>query len=131
MSFTTETWKSDDKHGRETIDFRSISLAYNWGGERDSWIGKWWAIYLGFGFVYCATNFEADSGKKYIVSSMGAHSIFGFDYRTEKDWLFGSSFRWAMGGSPSGTRVQELEDQGYDVRVSSSLTALSVGYQFY
>ena len=130
MSFITDAWKSDDQHGNGTIDFRSISLN-NWRGEPDSMIGKWWVIYLGFGFGYCATNFEADSGKKYIVSSMGAHSIFGFDYRTEKDWLFGSSFRWAMGGSPSGTQVQELEDQGYDVRVSSSLTALSVGYQFY
>jgi len=130
VSFITDAWKSDDQHGNGTIDFRSISLN-NWRGEPDSMIGKWWVIYLGFGFGYCATNFEADSGKKYIVSSMGAHSIFGFDYRTEKDWLFGSSFRWAMGGSPSGTQVQELEDQGYDVRVSSSLTALSVGYQFY
>ena len=131
VSFTTDAGKSSEQQGTGTIDFRSISLAYNWGGERDSWIGKWWVIYLGFGFGYCAANFEAENGANYTVTTIGGHSIFGFDYRTEDDWLFGSSFRWAMNGSPSGTRVQELEDQGYDVRVSSSLTALSIGYQFY
>ena len=109
-------------------------MAYNWGGVRDSWIGEWWIWYLGLGYGYTSVNLEAWTGQNYTNSSvthLSGQGIIGFDYRTESDWVIGFSIVSSSDGSPSGNRVQQLEEQGYNVSVSSSPTALSFGYQFY
>ena len=134
VSFTSYTGGTRELKGEGTIDFRSFTMAYNWGGVRDSWIGEWWIWYLGLGYGYTSVNLEAWTGQNYTNSSvthLSGQGILGFDYRTESDWVIGFSIVSSSDGSPSGNRVQQLEEQGYSVSVSSSLTALSLGYQFY
>lgn len=130
ISLNTDSGKSTEIDGNGSIEFRSILISYNWGGERNSWIGEWWVIYLGFGYGHCSADLEAYSGERYDVSITGGQTIFGFDYRSDGDWVIGSSLIWNQDGSPNGNRVRELEDRGYRTRAVANLATLSVGYQF-
>ena len=130
VTLTSESGRSEEISGKGRMDFQSLSIAYNWGGERDSWLGEWWTIYLGLGFSSAVAELRSEFGQKFTVSTMSNSSIIGFDYRTTGDLVFGSAFVTAMNNNPSGTRVDRLEDQGYEVTAFSTLSTVSIGYQF-
>ena len=71
-------------------DARSIVLGtnYNFGNSVDSWLGRWWTIYIGLGLAMGNTSVALD-GEDYNWQTSGLTVNFGFDYRFENNVTVG------------------------------------------
>ncbi len=107
-----------------------IGISYNWGGYKNSIFGNWWTVLAGLGVGSSAANYTVENSQEEMtVAFQGLAIILGFDYRTENNWLFGLTF-YQVSGSPTGSRVEQLESDGSNVTARTFLGAATVGYQF-
>ena len=65
-----------------------LGANYNWGNSADSWLGRWWTIYIGLGLAMGNTSVSLD-GEDYNWQASGLTFNFGFDYRFENNVTVG------------------------------------------
>jgi hypothetical protein len=107
-----------------------LGIIYSWGGYENSIFGKWWTILVGVGVGSSTAIYTlGDANEEVTATTQGVTTIVGFDYRTENNWLLGLTF-YGLGGNATGSRVEQLENEGGNVTAGSNLVTVMTGYQF-
>ena len=107
-----------------------LGVSYNWGGAENSILGNWWTVFAGLGAGSSTAKFNIENSEEELtVAFQGLALMLGFDYRTENNWLLGLSF-YQVSGNPTGSRIQQLENNAGETTASTFLGVGMVGYQF-
>ncbi len=124
--------ESANYQDKVTGNFNStvLGIIYSWGGYENSIFGKWWTILVGVGVGSSTAIYTlGDANEEVTATTQGVTTIVGFDYRTENNWLLGLTF-YGLGGNATGSRVEQLENEGGNVTAGSNLVTIMTGYQF-
>ena len=107
-----------------------LGVSYNWGGNENSIFGNWWTVFVGLGAGSSTAKYTIENSEEELtVAFQGLALMLGFDYRTENNLLLGLSF-YQVSGNPTGSRIQQLDNNAGETNARTFLSVGMVGYQF-